>query len=530
MRIVTTLFVAVFCSGTVSGQSFVWVDHANVNYTMNPDYPDFAIALDESNSRVFNSRMTNSGQIVGQEVFGEQLIECRDLDGAVLWSYPLGNQATASRFTVDASGNLLVTGNFLDTLLLGSTDSIFNTGGLFNTNAFLIKLDINGNLVWKRNLALTWPFIVGVSAMTLDPSGFVWFAHTDFQVGEIVQIDNNGNDLFTHTIENAKSIGNISFDPWGGLYVSGGASNGIFVMNTDTFLLSDQYNMFVARFQPGGQPHWATFAHDITFQKPVVIADDFGSALVTGFICDSTSFGSVHFPPPALFCDFFATKTDSSGNFQWGLAQPPLLIGPFGEFEMGKNLHAGTDAAGNFYFSGIQRGTVDWGNGFVSSTPAFSDRRISVVKVNPAGSVQWVKMGGSPDINIQHSLATAANGDCYFTGFAGDSAVFDTISITSSNFRNFVVGKISSTISSLPDQETASGFPFYNQGNGILIIDDLWLGARLSVYDARGAVIAHKTVIADRETDLSALPAGIYLIRLEKNGISAAGKWIHATR
>jgi hypothetical protein len=529
MRTLTTLFIAIIYSGSISGQSFVWVDHANVNYTMNPDYPDFAIALDESNNHVFSTRMTNSVQIFGQEVLGEQLIECRDLDGTVIWTYALGNQATANRLTVDASGNLLVAGNFMDTLLLGSTDTLLNTGGFLNTNAFLIKLDITGNLVWKRNLALTWPFIVGVSAMTLDPSGFVWFAHTDFQIAEIVQIDNAGNDLFTHTIENAKTMGNISFDPWGGLYVSGGASNGIFVMDADTFMVFDQYNMFVARFQPDGQPHWATFAHDITFQKPVVIADDLGSAFVTGFICDSTSFGSVHFSSPVGFCDFFATKTDSSGNFQWGLAQPPLLIGPFGEFQMGSNLHAGTDAAGNLYFSGIHRGTIDWGNGFVSSTPSFSDRRISVVKVDPTGFVQWVKIGGSPDINNQHSLATAANGDCYFTAFAGDSAVFDTISITS-NFRNFIVGKISSITSSVPNLETTTGSPFYNQGNGILILDDKWLGARLSVYDARGALILRESTITERETDLSTLPTGIYLVRVEKSGSATTGKWINAVR
>jgi hypothetical protein len=43
-------------------------------------------------------------------------------------------------------------------------------------------------------------------------------------------------------------------------------------------------------------------------------------------------------------------------------------------------------------------------------------------------------------------------------------------------------------------------------------------------------LVADESFIKNRETDLSTLSNGIYLIRLEKNGVSVAGKWIQATR
>jgi hypothetical protein len=505
------------------GQSFVWARFGPVNYLMNPSYPDFPVELDEISGHVYSAHLLQHTLIYGSDLMGEHLLECRDLNGNILWDMTIGGSATVNRIKADDAGNVYVTGMYMDTLHIGTQGALPNTGIGLNTNGFIFKLDGNGNLLWSRNLTLTWQDIPYVSAMDIDPSGNCWYAWTNFIEGKIVQLDASGNDVSMHSVISMKTVGNISFDPWGGLYVSGATDMGIFVMDSDTFWVNDQYNMFAARFKPDGSPHWAEFAHDITFQRPVVVADASGNAYVTGTICDTSSFGNVILHNPPAFCDFFAVKTDSTGNFQWALQQPPLLIGPFGAFEYGTNLHADVDAADNFYFSGVHRGTVDWGNGFISSTSSFTDRKIAVVKVNPSGFVQWVKMGGSNDINYAHALSVSSQGDCYLTGFAGDTAVFDTINIQTTNDRNFILAKLSGVASGISDPEPDSNPGCWSDGYGMLIHSETWSGAYAEIFDLSGRRILSFKAPANGQTDISALQKGVYLVRMQKGG--STGVW-----
>jgi hypothetical protein len=492
---------------------------------MNPGYPDFPLELDENNSRVYSAHLLQHTLIYGSDLMGEHIMECRDLNGNNIWDITIGGSATVKRIKSDNAGNVYVTGMFMDTLYIGSQAFIANTGIGLNTNGYIFKLDINGNVLWARNLTLTWQDISYPSALDIDPQGNCWYAWTNFMEGKIVQLDAAGNDLTMHSVVSMKTIGNISFDLWGGLYVSGATDMGVFVMDSDTFWVNDQYNMFVARFKPDGQPHWAEFAHDITFQHPVVVADAAGNAYVTGTICDTSSFGNIFLHAPLPFCDFFVVKTDSSGNFQWALQQPQLLIGPFGTFEHGSNLHAGVDAANNLYFTGVQRGTVDWGNGFISSTPSPTERKISVVKVNPAGLVQWVKMGGSNDINYAHSLQTSTAGDCYLTGFVSDTAVFDTIAIQTTADRNFVLAKLGGTTLGISEPNEYEQPVCWITSNGQLLLSDAFTGSQLEMYDITGKLV-FSIPVADNLTDISFLKRGVYAVRLQKEGNIASQKVI----
>src|SRR5207249_3246525 len=70
--------------------------------------------------------------------------------GTTLWSRRIGNEPDAygGAVVVDVSGNVYVTGSFRGTGTFGGTNLVSN-GGL---DAYLAKYDVDGNLVWVRQI------------------------------------------------------------------------------------------------------------------------------------------------------------------------------------------------------------------------------------------------------------------------------------------------------------------------------------------------------------------------------------------
>jgi hypothetical protein len=424
-------------------QGFEWIRDAAVNYSMNPEYPEFPVCYNDFTGQTVQSRFQDYSMIYGQFVLATNFVEARDAAGNVVWSNELGDSAMVQRIVADPQGNVYVAGVFQQTLYINGADSMkFIQGTFVFQNTFILKFDAQGNLLWKKNVTQNWPQYEGVQSLAVDPSGNCWYAMTDFFIARVVEMDAAGNDQTVHTIDNGKTIGNICFDPWGGMYVSGGASTGYFVMDDDSFPTTDQYNMFIARYNPQGQASWAYFGHDITFQRPMITTDPSGNVFFAGLRYDTTSFNGMHFIHPYLLSDFFTFKMDSSGTPLWGMQQPALGLGPYGSFHPGSNLIVGADSTGKFYLGGIHQGPVDWGNGFVFAPPLLSDRKIAITCINSAGSVLWEKIGGGNFGNYIHALAVSPGGTCYFTGSFRDTAAFDSITINTTNDFNFCIGKI----------------------------------------------------------------------------------------
>ncbi len=512
----------------VHSQGFEWIKTEKVKYSLNPSYLEFATSFDVLNNRIISSRIDSVWQIYGQTIYGPSFIESRDTAGQLQWQLPLTDKVSVQRVIVGLDGSIYFGGSFQSTLNIGVNDTLtFISGTVSGYNTFIIKLDNQGNVVWKKNLASKWINYERIDALGISPADECWYAITDFFDAHIVRLDGAGNDLNEYSITNGKTIGNICFDPWGGMFISGSAANGNFIMNADTFLAPHTYNMFIARFNPLGDASWAKFGADITFQRPTIHADESGNVLFFGFRYDSTSFDNLFFHSPITFGDFFGFKTDTSGVMHWQILQPPLLIGPFGNFEPASNVNVGSDATGNFYVSGIHKGTVDWGNGFISSTTVFAEPKIAVTCINSAGVVQWVKMGGSNNLNNVHALAVSGGGDCYFTGSFSDSATFDTISINTTNFNNFILGKIGQpTLTGLDDSNAFSVMLSPNPSYGELFIPESALGSELLICDIAGRVVYESENLNSRYLNLSELSPGNYFLQFNIHQKTFNEKWI----
>lgn len=516
--ILTTICISLFYSALA--QNYDWVSSEKIVYQLNPSYIHYPLTYDKFNSHVIAARPDTGALIYSQDLFGTTYLECRDSNGVMLWQLPLGPKVSVQELTCDNFGNYYVAGVMDDDLIIGNTDTIpFFNITISTKNNFIFQVNASGQVGWKRNVSQQWPTYNGIHGLAASPSGDVWYAMTDFFLAKIIRLDATGNDTQIRTIDNGKTIGAIAFDPWGGMYIAGGAEEGDYIMDGSSWYAPHDYNMSLAYYTPAGVPGWAIFGHDITFQHPAIATDDFGNVFFANNIYDSTSFGGIFFHNPVPAADFFAFKADTSGQVLWGVQQPPLLIGPFGKLDIGLSMCVDADAAGNFYLGGTQNGSVDWGNGLVSVLPTYADRRMAVAKISPSGSAQWVKLGGSDGYNAAQGIAVSPGGSCYFTGVFSDSAYFDSIFFPTTNFTNSCIGKIfDSGFTGIEENETSEVLIYPNPASHEIILPALPAATIITLFDPVGRIVKQQKYSDSRTLNIENIPTGIYFLNFEKNG------------
>ncbi|HRD53354.1 MAG TPA: hypothetical protein PKY96_11980, partial [Flavobacteriales bacterium] len=203
-----------------------------------------------------------------------------------------------------------------------------------------------------------------------------------------MRVDEDGNDVEVRPISGIRRFGTISFDPWGGLYVSGSCENGTLTFGGQDFAVESDggYNMFVLRYKPDGTAGFAEFAADGSFQDPVVVATSDGHAYLSGVLMvPSPSWGGLSFEGSNWGSDIFLTKLDSTGQFLWGLESTPASNGITGDLERSNGPNIALDASDQVYLIGTLRGSLDWGNGVASDGLTLGARSITVVAFSTDG-------------------------------------------------------------------------------------------------------------------------------------------------
>lgn len=136
------------------------------------------------------------------------------------WAKQIGGVAydRVTDIAIDASGNVFSTGYFNGVVDFDPGVGTFTIDAGINVsrNAFISKLDANGNFIWAKSFAPT--SIVRSSAITLDAVGNIYIAGTfqgtvDFDPsiatysvmasspsGFTAKFDNNGNFIWVKTI------------------------------------------------------------------------------------------------------------------------------------------------------------------------------------------------------------------------------------------------------------------------------------------------------------------------------------------
>jgi hypothetical protein len=216
-----------------------------------------------------------------------------DANGNIIWAKTYGRTYYDNAHSIQqtSDGGYIVAGN---------TNS-FGTG---DYDAFLIKTDANGSIIWTKTYGGT-NHDGAFSVQQTSDGGYIVAGYTNsFSAGNrdifLIKTDANGNIIWTKTY-GGTSV-DVAFSDQqtsdGGYIVAGGT----------TSFGAGSYDIFLIKTDANGDIIWAKTYGGTNFEQALSVqqTSDGGYILAGG----TSSFG-------AGVYDFFLVKTDASGNVQW---------------------------------------------------------------------------------------------------------------------------------------------------------------------------------------------------------------------
>jgi predicted RNA binding protein with dsRBD fold (UPF0201 family) len=295
----------------------------------------------------------------------------------------------------DSSGNLLWNktwgGSFDDRgygIALDGSGNLFITGytksyGAGYYDAFLLKYDSDGNLLWYK----TWggsdsDYGKGIA---LDSSGNAFITGSTKSYGAgyddafLLKYDSDGNLLWYKTWGGSDSDygKGIALDGSGNAFITG-----------DTYSFGAGYSdAFLLKYDVSGNQLWNKTwgGSDSDYGKGIML-DSSGNAFITGST-DSYEDGNG---------DAFLLKYDSSGNLLW--------YKTWGGSDYDYGCEIALDASGNLFITGS---TYSYGAGY---------RDIFLLKYDSSGNLLWYKIWGGSNSDWGKGIALDASGNAFITG------------------------------------------------------------------------------------------------------------------
>ncbi len=346
---------------------------------------------------------------------------------------------------VDASGNSYVTGCFAGTATFGST-TLTSSGDL---DIFVAKLDNNGNWLWAKNTGGSYnDYGYGIAVDASGNSYVTGYFQGSATFGSTTLTSSGFNDIFVAKLDSngnwlwAKKAGGtsndegygIAVDACGNSYVTGYFCNSA-TFGSTTLICNGYYDIFIAKLDSSGNWLWAKNAGGLGGDWGNGIAvDASGNSYVTGcFDSTTATFGSTDLTNNGGY-DIFIAKLDSSGNWLWA-KNAGGTSDVFGRCIV-------VDASGNSYVTGFFHGSATFGSTDLTNNGYYD---IFISKLDSSGNWFWAKNAGGTSNDEGFGIAVDASGNSYVTGCFSGSATFGSTTLTSSGDRDIFIAKLDSS-------------------------------------------------------------------------------------
>ena len=377
----------------------------------------------------------------------------------VLLALPLATQLAAGRWiwgssfggpgmervwdiAADAAGNLMVTGEFTEYLLIGG----LNIPSLGLVDSFVAKFDPQGILLWCHALgSLNETAGLGVGA---DAQGNCYVGgffngtlhcQGDSLVSQgigdayVAKFDPAGSLLWLRSFGGPANdlVHGLSVNDGGQVFVAGWFADTLSFAPGQSLVSSGGSDIFTASFSSAGEPLWARPGSSPGVDYGYKIAcDDQGNSYTTGVATNGCDFSGLSFPGSGVF----VAKYNSQGVPQWLLPATNAMVisiscqreaagTPWGAVA-GRLTGAGS--FGNFSFDTVE-GSSDY---YWARFDALSGQWIELQVHGGAGDDRGRDCHCAQNLAVVGTLSGSASfmGQTYLSQGADDIAIYDELS------------------------------------------------------------------------------------------------------
>ncbi|MFT5778260.1 MAG: hypothetical protein ACI837_001216 [Crocinitomicaceae bacterium] len=374
-----------------------------------------------------------------EDIFIIKLDACGDF----IWAKQLGGSYVGTQLSdnsysleVDDQENIYLAGHFRGTMDADPGIGVYNMIGNNYLDGFLLKLDINGDLIWGHPFQSSW--FSCAYEMVRDELGSIYVVGTytdvvDFDPGPGVynQTSLGSSDIFimklteTGQLVWVNSIGGvgteygrcIGLDNAGNLFIGGEFDDAVdFDPGAGSEILTPTlgYDAYIEKFDTSGGFIWVkAFGGPLTDSPWELEVDPQGNVVTAGYYWGPTDFD----PGPGLEIrdgsdyEYFIHKLDAAGNLMWVVTEG----GGSNDYAYAMDM----DSTGSTYVSGCFQGTVDFDPALATShliTSTSSSADVFIQKLDSAGNFEWVETFGGDNTDIAYGLKVSKSGDIFTTG------------------------------------------------------------------------------------------------------------------
>lgn len=470
--------------------------------------------------------------------------------GGFIWAVQFQSQH-APVIALDADGNVYVGGNTSESgidLDPGPGQMIHNNTLPGLPDVFIVKLNTAGTFIWGKAMGSQYLDTGDYIAVdTLNGGVYIggfFYGGGDFDPGPgtftLTTVDPNNSDQFILKLNAngdfewafsaAFQMYAMTLDSQGDLLVGGSFQNTFdFDPGADTFqLTSGVSDGFLLKLSSAGTFQWAK-----QFATPLggsffgcsvqgIAIDQAGNCYLAGNYSSETDFDpglSVYQLPynPGNYYSF-VLKLNPAGDFIWarGFAQP------LPDYALSW-LDLCTDAEGNVYGCGSFSKNLDFdpGNGVFNMTSA-GETDMFLLKLMPDGTFDWAVRIGGTSYDHGKNVNVANDNQVTVTGFFKGPADLDPGPGTNYMSGGFDGSGFLLKLSQIPtpvieafENQSLSVYPNPASGYIELRLTEPVKDGIVSICTTTGAVLLRQPVPADGRINVSGLPPGAYVLRLE---------------
>lgn len=489
------------------GQTFEWLRTAEINYEYNPDMIQYSTDSDSDGNVYFFG--LEHFELFYNEAMGSQFVKKYNAGGDLLWSKSVSGEALAGGIYDDNAGGIYLYGELHSDLDFWGQLTLYVNG--IGTNGFLVRIDSDGNVNWGLNLE-DLPLESGfISDMVAGGEDLLYITYSTWLNSNIVVLNTDGNYINAIVQGNVAMVSGLDVDDDGNIYAAGSCAGWNATFGGVSYPAPFSYSSYVVKYNPGYEPVWVKFIEDVTCSVLKVKYDHNDGIYLSSQLFAGTLLDTIQLQGATWVFDFYLTRLNTDGEFQWALECPQVLTG---DATVGDLQYLDTDPEGNALLAGFTRGTIDWGNGIVSTTADFY-YNIIIWNVNPQGSINWIKTATGEGFDDAHSISSDAQGNVYLAGIAGGTAVFDTITFVTEDFVYPFLTKLNTqAMTGITDENnpTVTGI-FPNPADDRISVRSVAPG-EIMIFSMQGILLKRPKIQEGLQTiDISDLQAGSYLLR-----------------